>query len=40
MVHTEGDLRTDKFLQETYEKLRQLEEDIQERKAKEAVLMS
>ena len=31
---------TDKFLKETYEKLRQLEEDIQNRKAKEAILMS
>ena len=31
---------TDKFLLETYEKLKQLEEDIQKRKAKEAILMS
>lgn len=31
---------TDKFLLETYEKLKQLEEDIQKRKAKEATLMA
>ena len=36
----DSDPATDKFLQDTYEKLRQLEEEIQKRKQSEVILLS
>ena len=35
----DSDPATDKFLQDTYEKLRQLEEEIQKRKQSEATIL-